>query len=338
MPLNGGHTRNFLHLWERLSYSIRSKNRFFNSEAAEILSGVFDDIENIRYGSGEKIITIAGDGCEISEITRARFFTSLEDVPKAMLNPENELGPPPAHIAGEGRLNPSGLPVFYGALDIDTAYAEIRAPVGSYVVSTKFKICKELKLLDLSRLRPILEDGELFDRLSPKVQNQLSNLMFIGAKLAFPVLPGHEHNGYLTTQAIADFLSTLHTPNLDGIIYSSSQKLGGKNVVIFQKSSSITPNSTSLDDYYFRLFNIEHDGSLGADVPLNHDRAELHRMLLKPEQNIALGICENKKMAGSATRNNPISNCNLEVIKESTKVAYIKSFSCESTETQVQWE
>lgn len=338
MPLDGGHTGRFLHLWERLSESIKSRNRFFNSEAAEILSSVFDGVEDIRYGDDEKIITTAGDGCEIEEIIRARFFTSLEDVPKAMLNPEKELGPPPAHIAGEGRLNPSGLPVFYGALDIDTAYAEIRAPVGSYVVSTKFKIHKELKLLDLSRLRPILEDGTLFDRLSSKVQNQLSNLMFIGAKLAFPVLPGHEHNGYLTTQAIADFLSALHAPKLDGIIYSSSQKFGGKNVVIFQKSSSITPNFTSLDDYYFRLFNIEKNGSLGADVPLNHERAELHRMLLKPEQKIALGICENRELARPIANSNPINSCNLEVIKASTKVAYIKSFSCESTETQVQWE
>ena len=338
MPLGGGHTRDFLHLWERLSDSIRLRNRFFNSDAIEILSNIFDDIENIRYGDDEKLIITAGEGCEIDEVIRARFFTSLEDVPKAMLNPEKELGPPPAHLAGEGRLNPAGLPVFYGALDIDTAYAEIRAPVGSYVVSTKFKVRKELKLLDLSRLRPILEDGALFDRLSPKIQNQLSNLMFIGAKLAFPVLPGHEHNGYLTTQVIADFLSTLNAPKLDGIIYSSSQKLGGKNIVIFQKSSSITSNYTSFDNYYFRLFNIEQDGSLGADVPLNHERAELHRMLLKPDQQIALGICENRIPVKPAVINNPINNCNLEVMKASMKVAYIKSFSCESTETQVQWE
>ncbi|TMP28562.1 hypothetical protein CWB99_11660 [Pseudoalteromonas rubra] len=338
MPLHGDHTRDFLNLWERLSDSIRSRNRFFNSEAIEILNSLFDDIENIRYGDDEKIITTAGEGCEIDEIIRARFFTSLEDVPKAMLNPEKELGPPPAHIAGEGRLNPAGLPVFYGALDIETAYAEIRAPVGSYVVSTKFKVKKELKLLDLSRLRPILEDGDLFDSLSPKIQNQLSNLMFIGAKLAFPVLPRHEHNGYLTTQVIADFLSSLRVPKLDGIIYSSSQTFGGKNIVIFQKSSSIASNYTSLDNYYFRLFNIEQGGNLSADVPLNHERAELHRMLLKPNQQIALGICENRKPMRPAFINNPINNYNLEVVRASTKVAYIRSFSCESTEIQVQWE
>lgn len=64
-------------------------------------------------------------------------------------------------------------------------------------------------------------------------------------------MPDDEAFDYLTTQAIADFLSTENEPRLDGIIFASAQSKGGRNVVLFHKSARIRemefPDGTEID-------------------------------------------------------------------------------------------
>lgn len=45
-------------------------------------------------------------------------------------NPARNLGAPPKVRAGEGRMNPAGVPAFYGAFERETCVAELRPPVG----------------------------------------------------------------------------------------------------------------------------------------------------------------------------------------------------------------
>ena len=53
--------------------------------------------------------------------------------------------------AKEGRANPKGRPVFYAALDEDTAVAEVRPWIGTYISIGYFTTNRSLRLVDCSR-------------------------------------------------------------------------------------------------------------------------------------------------------------------------------------------
>jgi hypothetical protein len=55
-----------------------------------------------------------------------------------------------------GRMNPSGIALFYGALELETCLAEVRPPVGSQVVCGAFLLRRTVLLLDLTLL-PVFE-------------------------------------------------------------------------------------------------------------------------------------------------------------------------------------
>lgn len=57
---------------------------------------------------------------------------------------------PLPHSAREGRVNPKGIPCLYLADDKDTAMAEIRPWVGSYISVGQFKTLRNLNLVDCS--------------------------------------------------------------------------------------------------------------------------------------------------------------------------------------------
>jgi hypothetical protein len=54
-------------------------------------------------------------------------------------------------------------------------------------------------------------------------------------------MPGAQDREYLTTQAVADYLSGFTEPQLDGILFPSVQNGGGVNVVLFHKASLVEP-------------------------------------------------------------------------------------------------
>jgi hypothetical protein len=182
--------------------------------------------------------------------------------------------------------------VFYGALDTSTARSEIRPPVGSYVAVAKFEILRELKILDLSGLRQILDNSLIFEELAEIDKPRLSDLMFLGEHFAKPVQPGNESNEYVVTQAIADFLSSLKTPSLDGVAYRSAQLPGGRNYALFHKSSRVDPITPTKQLDYVRLVNRSLEGEVKSDVPLNNETAELHRLLARPDSTITFELVE----------------------------------------------
>jgi len=79
-------------------------------------------------------------------------------------------------------------------------------------------------------------------------------LDWLSERITQPVMPNDEPFEYLPTQAIADFLATRSTTELDGIIYPSVQaKEGTANVVLFHKSSRVQaldiPKGTDISVY-----------------------------------------------------------------------------------------
>ena len=89
-----------------------------------------------------------------------------------------------------------------------------------------------------------------------------------------PVMPDSVEEGYLITQAIADYLAIHPGLNLDGIIYRSVQSSDGKstlasrNVILFNKASKVRGSNNGFDDRIaFNLLQYD-DGDAHIDPEL----------------------------------------------------------------------
>jgi hypothetical protein len=136
-------------------------------------------------------------------------------------------------------MNARGISVFYGATGASTAVAEVRPPVGSKVAVARFAITRPLRLLDLTVLDKVNDDGSIFDPTLKRRLERVSFLRTLGQRITRPVMPDDEAFEYLATQAIADFLATENEPRLDGIMFSSAQSKDGRNVVLFHKAARV---------------------------------------------------------------------------------------------------
>ena len=139
-------------------------------------------------------------------------------------------------------MNSAGIPVFYGAQERKICVAEVRPPVGGRVVTGKFELIRNVRLLDLDRLARAFVETSHFDERYTEHYARYAFLRQLVAEITAPVLPQEETKEYLPTQVIADFLAFKACPKLDGILFRSSQTEGnGQNVVLFNRASHVEP-------------------------------------------------------------------------------------------------
>lgn len=227
--------------WNEFESELKSKARYFNQKALDFLNDIFGDITELEVEGADKIIESAGPGCRIDSLFRARVFQKWDGVALALISPDEQLGRPASNVAGSGRMNAKGIPVFYGALEEETAIAEVRPPVGSNVVIAKFKIIKPLKLLNLPALASIKNNVSIFDPIFAKKYAKSMFLYSLSDTISRPVMPDDAESEYLATQYIAEYLASRSELDVNGIIFPSAQIKGGNkmNVVLFNKSSKV---------------------------------------------------------------------------------------------------
>jgi len=226
--------------WRAFEDDLKTKARFFSRTASAYLACVFHGIERLSTSDGRPLVVEAGPGTAYPAFFRARVFQSGKLLEEALCRPDIELGPPPAHLANAGRMNASGIAVFYGANDPAVAIAEVRPPVGSKVMVARFDILRPLRLLDLAALNLVSIRGSIFD---PKFADDLEHIEFLRTlcqRITRPVMPNDEVLDYLPTQAVADFLATEAKQPLDGILFPSVQAAGNAvNCVLFHKATRV---------------------------------------------------------------------------------------------------
>ena len=119
--------------------------------------------------------------------------------------------------------------------------------VGGRAAVGQFQLIRPIKVLDLT----------VFDEPSPEISMFEANYRDIIAYGLFlesfhreirkPVLQRDEAIDYIPTQVISEFFAHEFEPNLDGIIYSSSQTDGeGRNIVLFNRSAVIEDTTANL--------------------------------------------------------------------------------------------
>lgn len=228
----------FTEKWDKFKSKLNTEARYFSRELLEILDDVFSGLESHTTLSGTSVVVNAGPGSSIPNIYRSRVFQSREKLEKALIDPDLEIGPPPAKYAKSGRMNARGIPVFYGSMDFYSAIAEVRPPVGSRVAVMRFDIIRPIRLLNLPALGTIKISGSVFD---PDYIQKLQRAKFLKRLqelMTQVVMPDDEDSEYLVTQAVAGYLAV--EKKLDGIIYPSSQSANHKNnAVLFSHSALI---------------------------------------------------------------------------------------------------
>lgn len=133
----------------------------------------------------------------------------------------DDIGAPPPILAGNGRLNRTGVSVLYLASNVETAVAEIRPHPGHYVSVGGFQNDEDLRI---AAFNPDIFDFSANDlRLDYfHIINDLDKMM------SFPVVP-EEKSKYLLTQLLAELL---HRQGFDGVKFRSSVA-NGENICIF---------------------------------------------------------------------------------------------------------
>ena len=226
--------------WSEFDRAIKTQARFFGHNAKELLTEIFSNLEQLSAHGRKPLVVDIGPGAACEALHRARVFQSEEPLKNALCRPDRELGPPPGPLAPAGRMNATGISVFYGATDPDVAIAEVRPPVGTRVAVAKFEILRPLRILDLRNLGLASADGSIFDEAFADLCHKAAFLQTLSNILCEPVVPDDEDLEYLPTQAIADFLATERDPVLDGIAYPSTQiDDSGYNVVLFHKAARV---------------------------------------------------------------------------------------------------
>lgn len=271
--------------WHRMECSLREEARLINPIASTVLEGVFGSVHFRSLGGSCAIRTI-GPGCPLTALQRARVFSSEEDVAEALSHPELYLGPPPPGVAASGRMNARGVSVFYGATHEEIAIAEVRPPVGSFVVTATFEIIRPLRLLVLDNLSLLQPDIGLsyFDPVRMEEAQRCAFLKELQGRLLIPVMPELADQGYLITQAIADFLSTHREIAVDGISFPSMQFSTdeshdpGHNVILFNKACGVLRVERKYATRSVDLYEWEEDGKWfrpqiwSGEKPAHHSR------------------------------------------------------------------
>lgn len=204
--------------WSDFSDQIRHGGRFFDDDARTRLGRILGDRDSDR--AKELPVLKIGEGTRLPSIHRARRAETDADLRLILDNPQGELRPPSPAPASAGRMNPVGIPVFYGACSRETAIAEVRPSVGGLVAACAFQITGNLRLLDLSRIR-VAFSGSLF---APEYEDHASRAAFLRnfhRLIARPIHPNQEPLDYIPTQAVAEYVANVL--GFDGILYASAQ-------------------------------------------------------------------------------------------------------------------
>lgn len=216
--------------WGQFRDQLMHEQRFFNRSAFDYLTEIFNDVESRVDEDGKSPIYMINPGDPQSKFFRARAIGSMGDVKKYREDVAGQLGPPPPRMRSAGRLNPSGVAVFYAAFDPVTCVAELRPSVGSLVGIAEFKIEKPICVLDTTRYTAAPQPSSIFQKGALNAAAQWNFMRTFMRLISRPIRPGEEHIAYIPTQAVAEFLAFHHQCLVDGekrhidaIIFASAQ-------------------------------------------------------------------------------------------------------------------
>lgn len=147
----------------------------------------------------------------------------------------DHLGAPSPDRARAGRMNPAGISYLYLAFEQETALAEVLSGPPCAAVIAQFQTQRELQILDLTNLP---EEPSIFDEAQRDLRESLIFLENFIEEISQPVRKdGREHIDYVPSQVVCEYFALVFQvsgdQHLDGIVYPSAVRPGGRNLVLF---------------------------------------------------------------------------------------------------------
>ncbi len=207
--------QNRIDIWERTKQQLKEQYRFFVNH---------DEFDRNNY------IEIAVTITKGTNLYRARVTES-----GMSKFPSNKMGCPPKDKTKAGRANPVGIPYLYLCRDINTTLYEVRAGFLDKVSVGRFKIQRDLNLVDFDFDFPFYTSyDEGFDRWCDLIV-KFEVLKEIRKDLSKPLTRYDTEIEYVPTQWICEYCKII---GADGISFASSLDNNGLNYVIFNPSDA----------------------------------------------------------------------------------------------------
>jgi hypothetical protein len=171
--------------------------------------------------------------CEVEVERDGTVYDETQAYPPTRMKPRMRIG-------REGRINPKGIPCFYGATSRETAMAETRPWVGEVVSVGQFEVLEDVRLVDCSknqskrRWHPLIDKPIGFD-LSSLSSTEVEDVVWTDIDHAFsePVTENDNLPDYIPTQILAEVFKA---EGYGGIAYKSMLTEDGYNLAFFDPS------------------------------------------------------------------------------------------------------
>lgn len=258
--------------WHSTLTELKHGRRFFSPSATALFEKLFDGIDDLRAREGHRLLPVARVLPKGTSIYRARVCNSRATLKSMFTNPIKELGPPPADAARAGRMNADGVVVLYAARDAKTCLAEMRPALGSDVATIEMKTTQALRVLDFSRLDEA-RAGKALSYFQSDFTDQVERRAFLRrlhSLISQPIVPGREAD-YLITQTMAEYLAHVHDKPFDGVLFSSVQRAGGVNIVLFPEKGLLTDEPADA----FRVKYVDNTVRLVSTTAIRYSHHEL---------------------------------------------------------------
>jgi hypothetical protein len=140
------------------------------------------------------------------------------------------------HAKQPNRMSPAGIPMFYGAMDLDTAIVEVAVHAAAdrdHVTVGRFSLSSDVTVVDFTALPTT---PSVFDPRLGRFRREITFLHEFVKTLSIPVAPGDEAIDYVPTQVLTEYFLRVFKPaeNQDviGLVYPSAPRPGGVSLVL----------------------------------------------------------------------------------------------------------
>lgn len=228
--------------WRGFVERVKHERRYFFGGTPAI------DEEDI---SPDELLDLIARRCSKERMIRKlpqgiKFYRCREEKPDETFVKPRELGPAPRRVAAQNRMSPAGIPMFYGAEEQKTARAEVlKTPTVRHAMGL-FALSRTVNVLDLTSSPTIsifdvkrahLYDWALFmHQFLHDFRQRIEN-------------EDRVHIDYVPTQIVTEYFR-MYMKNrkgkpIDGILYRSATKTGGKCIVLFADENDVDPTMRS---------------------------------------------------------------------------------------------
>lgn len=246
--------------WDQFCEVVKHSRRFFFHNAGEPESLHPDERTPAQFFA-ELAKQVEGTELIVSEPAGYALYRARIREKGELFETAAALGPPPAEFATQSnRMNPPGIPMFYGADNAELATAETR---GKAVSVGKFATTRETRILDLASMPAV---PGFFSEASREERYALSFLHDFAKVIIQPVARDNRtHIDYIPTQVFTEYLRDypFDDGKIDGVRYRSATGEAGTNVVMFATQANLAGGAAD-DEFeeddvaWLKLISVEH--------------------------------------------------------------------------------